>query len=144
MADTVIEAVKDYLSDYIEDADTKEHPLWVNFLKAEPVEYSIVPLGGARKVSEYIHGNSGEREFVFALQSGRFTADEAERVGNLEFFETLAEWMDDQSDIDNLPSLPAGFAAHTIEAISYGYVFEQGGSETAVYQIQCRLEYSKQ
>lgn len=143
MASTVIAAVKAYFQTYI-DTNDEDAPLWVNFLKSEPVEYSIVPLGGARKVSEYIHGNSGEREFVFAFQSSRFTADEAGRVGNLEFFETLAEWLDDQSDLDNLPSLPTGFSPQTIEALSYGYLFEQGQSDTGVYQIQCRLEYSKQ
>ena len=140
---SVVSATKSYFQSYIDAAD-EDKPLWVNHLQAEPVNYAIVPLGGTRKVSEYIHGNSGEREFVFAFQSSRFTADEAERVGNLEFFETLAEWLDDQSDEDNLPSLPAGFAASAIEALSYGYLFEQGESETGVYQIQCRLEFSKQ
>ena len=143
MTDTVIAAVKAYFQDYIDAAD-EDKPLWVNYLKAEPVNYSIKPLGGARKVSEYIHGNSGEREFVFAFQSSRFTADEAERVGNLEFFETLAEWLDDQSYVNNLPELPTGFAPSAIEALSYGYLFEQGESDTGVYQIQCRLEFSKQ
>ena len=143
MADTLISAVKEYFQSYIDAEDAKK-PLWVNFLNDEPVSYSIVPLAGNRKVSQYIHGNSGERAFVFAFQSSRFTADEADRVGNVEFFEALAEWLDDQSEGDLLPILPVGFTPSSIEALSYGYLFEQGGSETGVYQIQCRLEYSKQ
>ena len=137
-----ISAVKAYFQTYITANDSGK-PLWVNYLEAEPVSYSIVPIGGNRKVSTYIHGNSGEREFVFAFQSGRFTADDAERVGNIEFFESLAEWLDDQTEQNNLPTMPSGFNALGIEALGDGYLFEQGESTTGVYQIQCRLEYSK-
>lgn len=140
---SVLSAVKEYFQTYI-DANIPDKPLWVNYLENEPVSFSIVPLGGSRKVSEYISGNSGEREFIFALQSSQFTADDADRVGNIELFETLAEWLDDQSEVGNLPSLPSGFTALAIEAVSYGYLFEQGPSRTGVYQMPCRLEYSKQ
>ena len=138
----ILSAVKKYLEAYTELED--DAPIWVNFMRAEPVDYSIVPLGGTRKVSTYVHGNSGEREFTFALQSNRFTTDESERIGNIEFFEEFAEWLDDQSDLNNLPTLKPGYNAYAIEALGFGYLFEQGSSETGIYQIQCRLEYSKE
>lgn len=142
MADTRIQAIKDYFQTYIDSADANK-PLWVNYLNQEPVSYSIVPIAGTRKISTYVHGNSGEREFVFAFQSSRFTADEAERIGNIEFFETLAEWLDDQTELGNLPELPTGFNVSSVEALGDGYLFEQGDSQTGIYQIQMRMEYSK-
>ena len=141
-ADTRIQAVRNYFQGYIDIKDSSA-PLWVNYLKAEPVGYSLVPIAGNRKVSTYVHGNSGLREFVFAFQSARFTENEAERIGNIEFFETLAEWLDDQSELNNLPEMPTGFNVSSIEAFGDGYLFEQGESQTGVYQIQCRMEYSK-
>jgi len=150
---SVLSAVKSYLQGYIDEAD-EDRPVWVNHLREEPVDYAIVPLGGGRKVSTYVHGNSGLREFTFAFQSSRFTADEAERVGNIEFFETLAQWLDDQTEAGTLPDLDPGedetgyvsngLTALEIEALGFGYLFEQGESSTGVYQIQCRLEYSKE
>ena len=138
---SVLSAIKDYIETYTGiDSDV---PVWVNYLRSEPVSYSIVPLGGSRKVSEWIHGNSGEREFLFAFQSSNFTADEAERVGSIEFFEALADWFDEQSEADNLPIMAAGLTPLKIEALEFAYLFEQGESETGVYQIQCRLDYSK-
>lgn len=139
---SILSSIKTYFQTYIDSNDSGK-PLWVNYLKEEPVSYSIVPLAGTRKVSTYVHGNSGLREFTFAFQSNRFTADEVERVGNIEFFETLAEWLDDQTELNNLPTLASGFNALGIEALGYGYLFEQGESEVGIYQIQMRLEYSK-
>lgn len=139
---SIISAIKTYIETYT-SLETNA-PVWVNYLRKEPVDYSIVPLGGSRKVSEYIHGNSGEREFVFALQSNRFTANEVERVGNIAFFESFADWLDDQSDSDNLPILASGLNAFKIEALGFGYLFEQGKGDTGIYQIQCKLEYSKE
>ncbi|MBT6322559.1 MAG: hypothetical protein HOJ31_10285 [Anaerolineae bacterium] len=139
---SVLSSIKTYLLAYIQTVDA-DAPLWVNYLRDEPVDYSIVPLGGSRKVTEWISGNSGEREFLFAFQSARFTADEAERVGSIEFFETLADWLDTQSETDTLPSMGAGLTPFKIEALEFGYLFEQGTSDTGVYQIQCRLEYEK-
>ncbi|RUM43011.1 MAG: hypothetical protein DSY80_06280 [Desulfocapsa sp.] len=138
---SVISAIKTYIETYTGiDSDA---PIWVNYLHKEPVEYSIVPLGGSRNVSEWIHGNSGEREFLFAFQSSRFTAEEVDRVGSIEFFESFAQWLDDQSFNDNLPALPSGYTATNIEASGYAYLFEQGNSSTGIYQIQCVLEFTK-
>lgn len=138
---SIISSIKTYLQAYT--GLEAGAPIWVTYLRQEPVDYSIVPLAGTRKVSTYVHGNSGEREFTFALQSNRFTADEAERVGNIEFFESLAEWLDDQTELGNLPTLASGFNTYSIEALGFGYLFEQGDSQTGIYQIQMRLEYSK-
>lgn len=140
---SILSSVKTYLQSYIDSVDANK-PLWVNFLKEEPVSYSIVPLGTQKKVTQYIHGrNKGTRQFVFAFQSNRFTADEAERIGNIELFETLSEWMDDQTEADNLPTI-TGKNVLSIEAIQDAYLFEQGESSTGIYQIQCMLEYSTQ
>jgi len=141
---SIIGGVNDYISDHVKAGIDAKAPVWVNYLRENPKDFSIVPLGGSRKVSEYISGNSGEREFIFALQANFSTADEAARVGNQELFESLAEWLDDQTELENLPTLPAGFTAQGIEALSYGYLWQQGSSQIGIYQIQCRLEYSKQ
>lgn len=140
---SVLSAIKTFIEAY--SGLEEDAPVWVNFLRSAPGDYSIVPIEGTRIVSQYIHGrNTGQREYIFALQSSRFTADDIERIGNEEFFEAFADWLDVQTDSGNLPDLDTVNTDKTpiaIEATGFGYLWSQGESETGVYQILCKLEY---
>ena len=61
---------------------------------------------------------------------------------NLEFYEKLEDWIEKQSLNDNLPQLPDGHTALSVEVLSSGYVMDND-TKTARYQIQCRLKYIK-
>lgn len=137
---SVIESVQDYLKSY---SDLKSGaPVWVDFLSNTPVEYSIQPLPGERILESYINGSS-LRAFFFAFQSMESTADDLERLGTQGFYETFADWLEEQTEIENLPTLDAGKEAESIGATGWGYLFQQGDSQTGVYQIQCRLVYKQ-
>jgi hypothetical protein len=138
MADTIIQSLKDYLATY--SGLESGAPIWVNYLRATPGDYAIIPLPGARKIEEYLD-NSSLREYPFALQKSISTADELERLTTTGFFEAFAEWLDTQSLADTFPTLATGKTPEKIEAVTWGSLFEQGDSDTGVYQIQCRLEY---
>lgn len=138
---TLIQSVKNYIETY---AGLKENaPLWVNYLGAEPTEYAIVPLPGDRILEAYITGKE-RRAYPFAFQSMERTADELERLENIGFYETFAAWLDSQSEAGVLPTLDSGLTAEKIEAVNWGYLFEQGESSSGVYQIQCRLIYEQE
>lgn len=141
MADTIIESLKTYLQAYTELPTGA--PVWVDYLSKEPGNYAIIPLPGARKIEEYLDGSS-LREFPFAFQAMVSTADEYERLATTGFFELFAEWLDTQSDADTFPTLKAGKTPDKIEATGWGSLFEQGESDTGVYQIQCKLTYYQQ
>lgn len=135
---TIIAALQTYMKTCVELKSGR--PVWVNFLGSAPTEYSIVPLPGARILEEYVNGVK-IMEFPFAFQSAESTADDLARLANAGFYEAYATWLDEQTDLGALPTLDAGQTAEVIEAITSGYLYEQGVSDTGIYQIDCRLEY---
>jgi hypothetical protein len=137
---SVIGALKGYIEGF---AGLEEGaPVWVNYLSVNPVEYAIVPLPGARIVTTDIIGNT-EREFPFAFQSAESTADDLARLEDIAFFEAFAEWLDAQSEAGELPEMDEGQTPEKIEATGWGFLFEQGESNTGIYQIQAKLSYQQ-
>lgn len=138
---SIVEAIKTYLAAYTELVTNA--PLSIDFLGTALPGYSIVSLPGGGWIEKYI-GGGGIKEYTFAFQSEFSTADEAERLDNCGFYEAFSEWLDAQTEANNLPILPAGKTSEKIEATSQGFLYEQGESQTGTYQIICRLEYKKE
>lgn len=138
---SVIKAVRDYLRGYMGLEDGA--PVWVNHVgEGDPDHYSIVPITGERIVEEYIDGSSS-RAFAFAFQSVETTIDEQSRLEAQEFFESLADWLETQSQNGVFPDMDPGQEPFKMEALGWGTLINMGQSQTGVYQIQCRLEYSQ-
>ena len=137
---TVLSAVQTFVKTYGSLASNA--PVLVDFLGAVPTQYAIIPLPGAQVVEWYLDGGS-EREFSFAFQSMESTADELERLENIGFFEAFADWLESQTAAGVLPTLATGKTASKIEALGWAFLYEQGESQTGVYQIQAKLTYSQ-
>lgn len=138
---TIIDALRSYLYGY---SDLKSGaPVWVNHLDAIPTSYSVVPLPGAKVIDEDLAGNK-TCEYPFAFQSMESTADDLARLENIGFYEAFSEWLDAQTEAGSLPVLADGKEAEAIEATTWGYLFEQGQSQTGIYQINCKLTYWQQ
>ncbi|MBN1535944.1 MAG: hypothetical protein JW908_04370 [Anaerolineales bacterium] len=138
---SLISAIQTYIKAYT--SLKSGAPVWVDYLGSSPVEYSIVPLPGTRVLESYITGAT-LRVYPFAFQSMESTADDLERLGTQGFFEAFADWLEQQTENGDLPILGAGQTADSIEAAGWGYLFQQGESETGVYQIQCALQYKQE
>lgn len=138
---SILSALQTYLKTY--SGLESGAPVWVDKLGPNVPEYSIVPLPGERIIESYINGGS-VREYPFAFQVIISTADDPERLETNEFFESLAEWMETQTATGTLPLLSTGKTPLSIEATQWGYLFEEGESDSGVYQIQCRLVYEQQ
>jgi hypothetical protein len=142
LPDTIIEGLKNYLLTYT--GLDENAPLWVQYLGDDPTQYAIAPLAGERVIDEYINGTR-IMAYPFAFQSMESTLEEVERLANCGFYEQFADWLDEQSDAGNLPDLPEGKTAESIEATGAGgYQMEEGESGTAIYQAQCELVYKKE
>ena len=137
---SIISSVRTYLATYT--GLKTGAPLWVDYLGNNPSEYAVIPLAGGKVIETYLSGKS-LREYPFAFQSMESTADDLERLENSGFFETFADWLETQTEAGTLPTLGTGQTAELIEAIGWGYLYEQGNSDTGVYQIQCRLVYQQ-
>jgi len=138
---SIISALKAYILTYT--GLKTDAPVWVDYIGSNPTEYAIIPLPGSKIIEQYITGGS-LREYPFAFQSAEFTADELGRLENSGFFETFSDWLESQTNAGVLPTLGAKQTAVEIEATSWAYLYEQGNSETGIYQVQCRLIYEQE
>jgi hypothetical protein len=139
---SIISAIKTYLTTYASTAGLVSGALVsVDWLGPTPTQYSIVPVPGTKIVESYLDGSS-LREFPFAFQAAFSTADEAERIENSGFYEAFADFFETETEAGILPTL-TNKTATKIEALGWGYLFEQGQSDTGIYQIQCKLTYEQ-
>jgi hypothetical protein len=137
---SIITALRTYLATY-SGLETGA-PLFVDNLGASPTQYAIIPLPGEKIVESYIDGSS-LREYPFAVRSMESTADDLERMETNGFYETFSAWLENQTEAGAFPTLAVGKTPISIEAVGWGYLYEQGESTTGVYQIQCRLTYEQ-
>jgi hypothetical protein len=117
--------------------------VYVEFVGEQPTEYAVVMLPELEKIQEYIvHGGIYGRHFLLNMRAA--TNEDADRLINNGFYEDFAEWLETQSEAGTLPSLPTGYTALSIEALSNGFIMESSDVlSTAVYSINCRLVYER-
>lgn len=136
---SMISAVRDYIKTY--SGLTSGSGVWVDSVGPGPVDYGVIPLPGARVLSEYINGSS-QREFPFAFRAVLSTADNLTRLQNNGFYESFADWLESQSKAGVFPTLGSGKQAELVEATGWGYLFEDG-AKAGTYQINCRVVYQQ-
>jgi hypothetical protein len=137
---SIISALQIYLKTY--SSIPAAVPVMVDYLSIIPAGYAIIPLAGNKIVESYVDGSS-LREFPFAFQSMQSTADDLARLENNGFFEAFSDWLDSQTAAGTLPTLATGRTPVEISAIGWGYLYQQGESDTGVYQVQCKLIYEQ-
>lgn len=137
---SLIAAVRTYIGTYT--GLSANAPIWVDYLGPVPTEYAVIPLPGQRTLETYLDG-SQRCMYPFAFQFVESTADNAKRINTAEFSEAFAAWLDAQTALGTLPTLGTGKTAEKIEAVNWGYLNEQGPSDTAIYLVSCQLIYDQ-
>ena len=139
----IIESVKNFIlkCPYLDELKKVN----VDFLPSDPNTYSIEEVPTEVILKEYIDGST-ERQFVFVFASRMRWNDEIiNNIQNSGFFEKFQHWLEQCTELENMPVLDEGMSAYKIEAMSNGCLFDvSGNSEYARYQIQCRLLYDKE
>ena len=140
---TIIESVKNFILTCPLLSEFKR--LNVDFLPEDPDTYSLEGIPAAEILTTYLDGST-ERQFVFVFAARLFYSEEVRNnIENSGFYEKFAEWLEEQTEADNLPQLTGKRTASKIEAMSSGYLYDIAGDLTnARYQIQCRLIYDKE
>lgn len=135
----VIEALHAYINQY---EPLKDGRINVDFLPEDAGSYSLDVVPCQEWVKRYVNG-SGVKQFLFNLSS-REALDETlrQQMDNLGFYEDFAAWLTRQTLAGELPDLGPGRKAQKLETTSSGYAFLQD-TNTARYQVQCRLTYTE-
>lgn len=119
-----------------------DNDLNVDYLGDDPEQYSIEVVPCKTVLKQYVDGSAKcQYLFIFASREN-YSPDESINMANLEFYERLEDWIAEQNINRKLPKLPDGCTAQSIKVLSSGYVMNND-TKTARYQIQCRLEYTK-
>lgn len=130
-----IKAIQDYLATYQELESNR--PVWVEMLNPNPLSYSVFLIPGKQVTEDIVGGKTVEYPFGFGAietltdDSGLYAA---------EFYEEFADWLDEQTEAGNLPTLDAGKTAIAIEALDTATIIERA-EKTGVFQILCKLTY---
>ena len=114
----------------------------VDYLEDKPTTYSIEEVPSDVVIQKYVDGSS-KRQYVFVFASREsYSEDVIDNINNSGFYEDFAEWLEEQTNNDNLPFIGDDKEVLKIEAITNGYAFKTD-VDTARYQIQCRMIYMK-
>ena len=130
-----IKAVQDFLLSYQSLED--DRPVWVEMLGEEPLSYTVFLVPG-KQVEEDIIGNKTV-SYPFGFGAVEVIADNSALLA-AEFYEAFADWLDEQTESGNLPTLDTGKTAISIEALDSATIIERA-EKTGVFQILCRLIY---
>lgn len=114
----------------------------VDYLEDQATSYSIEESPTDPIMKRYVDGST-RRQYSFVFTSREsYGADVLQNISNTGFYEDFAEWLEQQSLLNNLPVLESRKESIKIEAITTGYAF-QTDPDSARYQIQCRLIYNQ-
>lgn len=135
---TVIE----YLRDFISGCPLLKNGVLLNVdrLGATEIEYTVDSEITSPVLRNYTDGSSLRQfDFVFASRE-KYGADTLQNIENSGFYEDFANWIEIQSNTEQLPELDKYRIPQYIEVLSRDYIFDSDDS-TARYQIQLRFVY---
>lgn len=111
----------------------------IDFLPPEATTFSVDVVPVQPIVKQYMSGS--QRQFLFVLSTrSYYGAHIRQQLDNLGFFEDFSNWLDAQNSARNYPSMGESRVGQKLEVTTSGYVFAPD-TDTARYQIQCRLSY---
>lgn len=138
---TIIAALYEWFNDCpLLDSDS---PLKVDYLSEEAKQYCIETVPTSTVIKKYTDG-SAKCQYLFNFASREYYGDDKSiTLNNAQFYEELEAWINEQSREDKLPALAGNLTPQAVEVNSSGYVFDTK-TDSARYQIQCRLKYVKE
>ena len=140
MADHIIDAITEY---FLGCPLLKDGVFRVDALGPRPVEYVIETGMFTPVLRTYVDGST-ERQYQFSFGSREFySMDRIQNMASSGFYEDMFNWVESQSRVGNLPTLPEGMYADSIEVLSPGYIYDITG-KNARYQMPMRLIYTKE
>lgn len=112
----------------------------VNYLGTDAGEYSIYVKDELPIVKRYSDGSTLRQiNFVFTSRE-YYGSDVITNLENSGFYEEFSNWIENNNSEGILPSIEGNKIVQSIECLSPGYIFDNE-TDTARYQIQCRLTY---
>lgn len=140
MVNSIIEGVANF---FMKCPLLRKGVFHVDSLGDRPIEY-VIETGIFTPVQKtYVNGDT-ERIFQFNFGSREYYAmDRIRNIDNSEFYERLANWVEEQNKLERFPEMPEKCTPRELSVLSPGYLFDSSG-RNARYQIQLQLTYYKE
>lgn len=138
----VINIIIDKIREFIAKCPLLEEyaRLNVDFLGPNATEYTINSIPTDEVLKEYVDGGK-LKQYVFVFGSREFYGpDVLQNIENSGFYEKFSDWLEEKTELGELPLLEGNKESNSIEAISSGYLLS-ATEDTGQYQIQIRLVY---
>lgn len=114
----------------------------VNYLGDDATVYSIEELPCQPVIKTYVNGDS-VRQFQFTFCSREpYGNNIVQNITNSDFYTDFADWINEQNNNKNFPTLADGLNVEKIEVLTNGYAFAVS-ADKARYQIELKLRYLK-
>lgn len=137
---SVIKQIREYIMKF---PGLKDGCLYVDYLGAEPIEYTVEAVPCNPIYKKYTDGGC-LKQFLFIFASREFfSRDVNQCIENLDFYEQFTDWIENNNDNEVLPELDNGKTALMVEVVTQGYIFDYDES-AARYQVQLRLIYEEE
>ncbi|MBR5157924.1 MAG: hypothetical protein IKW59_09185 [Clostridia bacterium] len=112
----------------------------VDFLGAEPVEYSVERISTDEVIKRYSDGGM-LKKFVFAITSREYVGMSVDKhLKAAEFHEKFSEWIAAKNDMGELPDIGKDKVTQSIRVSSSG-VLKDMADDCAKYSIECTVVY---
>jgi hypothetical protein len=107
----------------------------------KPSNYAVA-LAGNSKISEDVLGNK-TYQYSFTFFVREYTGSDVERLDNHDFLQDFSDWIEEQDEIGNYPTLPTNCEAESMSVANMLlFDVDEDGSE-GLYQVQLNLIYTK-
>lgn len=135
--DTIIKSIREFFETcpVIQDRITLEN------LGGNTPEYCVETTPCNPIVKAYVDG-SAKKQYLFVFAGREIFGDDIDNLTNSEFYDSVANWVEQQDNKGNLPVLQGGLEPQRLQILTNGYVYDSDETK-ARYQIQCKLTYYK-
>ncbi len=135
---SIIESVRSFIATCPLLKDGKM--LRVDYLGDTEIEYTVDGDISEPIIRKYVDGSSLRQfNFIFASRE-EYSSDVLKNIANSDFYDKFATWIEQQSNIGNLPELGEFMTPQYLELMTSGYIFDVT-EKTARYQIQLKFVY---
>lgn len=134
---TILESVREYIKTF---PPLSEREINVDYLPGDAQSYSVDVVPSEEILRQYVDGSS-IRQFSFMVAvRNTYGQTVRQQLDNIGFFEEFTKWLERNAENGIFPELTDGRVSRGIAVSASGHAFETS-TDTARYQLQCRLEY---
>ena len=137
---SIIKCLQDYLVTFDDMQLRNLNEVLTDIVDDRQGSYALAPVGNNQVLEDIIGNKTYVNSYVFYAKEA--AANEIDRQENYDFLDAFQEWLDDQQEAGNLPTLPGRYKADSL-SVANALMMDIEEDGTGLYQLQIQLRFSK-